>query len=207
MSFSNASFGQVLDDLCSRFIINVPLEELSSIERIYFQIEQALWFYDDFVREQRPGIFRKFQLNQFSLVIMNRCPLLHPYLATHDETYRQFINYKTQVPSCGAVIINKQLTKCVLVKGYQQGAGWGFPRGKINKDEPMEECAIRETFEETGFDVTRYLLPTEYLDRTMHGRPVRLYIAAGVDEKTAKFEIITRKEISDIQWFPLDQLP
>lgn len=40
----------------SRFIINVPVEELSSIERICFQIEQAYWYYEDFVREQNPNL-------------------------------------------------------------------------------------------------------------------------------------------------------
>jgi len=28
-----------------------------------------------------------------------------------------------------------------------------FPRGKINKDEKDLDCAIREVYEETGFDI------------------------------------------------------
>ena len=31
-----------------------------------------------------------------------------------------------------------------MVKGYQKGASWSFPRGKINKDEPEADCAARE---------------------------------------------------------------
>lgn len=31
-----------------------------------------------------------------------------------------------------------------MVKGYQKGASWSFPRGKINKDEPEADCAVRE---------------------------------------------------------------
>ena len=30
------------------------------------------------------------------------------------------------------------------------GKSWSFPRGKINKGESELDCAIRETFEETG---------------------------------------------------------
>lgn len=49
----------------SRFIINVPEAELSSVERICFQVEQAHWFYEDFVRELRPDL-PSFQLKSFS---------------------------------------------------------------------------------------------------------------------------------------------
>lgn len=38
----------ILDDLSSRFIINVPNEERSDFIRICFQIELAHWFYLDF---------------------------------------------------------------------------------------------------------------------------------------------------------------
>jgi len=46
----------VLDDLCSRFLINCPEEEYESLERICFQIEQAHWFYEDFYREKNPRL-------------------------------------------------------------------------------------------------------------------------------------------------------
>lgn len=38
----------ILDDLASRFIINVPDMELNNLIRICFQVEQAHWFYLDF---------------------------------------------------------------------------------------------------------------------------------------------------------------
>jgi hypothetical protein len=49
----------------SRFIINVPTAELSSVERICFQVEQAHWFYEDFIRELKPEL-PSFQLKTFS---------------------------------------------------------------------------------------------------------------------------------------------
>lgn len=42
----------------SRFVVNVPEDELRSFERICFQIEQAHWFYEDFFREQNPSLPR-----------------------------------------------------------------------------------------------------------------------------------------------------
>ena len=51
--------------LYSRFIINVPEAELASVERICFQVEQAHWFYEDFIREIKPDL-PSFQLKTFS---------------------------------------------------------------------------------------------------------------------------------------------
>jgi mRNA-decapping enzyme subunit 2 len=44
LNFRNWPIVTILDDLNSRFVINVPAEELSSIQRVCFQIEQAHWF-------------------------------------------------------------------------------------------------------------------------------------------------------------------
>ena len=49
----------------SRFIINVPEAEQQSPERICFQVEQAHWFYEDFVRLLQPSL-PSFQLKTFS---------------------------------------------------------------------------------------------------------------------------------------------
>ena len=36
------------------------------------------------------------------------------------------------------------MDKVLMVKGWNAKASWGFPKGKINKDEKESECAIRE---------------------------------------------------------------
>ncbi|KAK3592197.1 hypothetical protein CHS0354_001823 [Potamilus streckersoni] len=46
----------VLDDLCSRFVINIPDEEKQDLIRIFFQIEQAHWFYLDFYCADNPDL-------------------------------------------------------------------------------------------------------------------------------------------------------
>ncbi|KAI3484027.1 hypothetical protein L1887_53042 [Cichorium endivia] len=49
-AYKGLTFAETLEDLSSRFIVNLPSDELSSIERICFQVEQAHWFYEDFLR-------------------------------------------------------------------------------------------------------------------------------------------------------------
>ncbi|KAJ1503646.1 mRNA-decapping enzyme subunit 2 [Coelomomyces lativittatus] len=53
-TFKDMKLKEVIDDLAARFIINVPNAELASIERICFQIEQAHWYYQDFVQIENP---------------------------------------------------------------------------------------------------------------------------------------------------------
>ncbi|KAG2220991.1 hypothetical protein INT45_004610 [Circinella minor] len=179
---ANATFEEILDDLSSRFIINVPEAEQQSPERICFQVEQAHWFYEDF-----------------------HCPLMKQWAHQHERAYADFMQYRFRIPVCGAILLNENLDKCVLVKGWSSKSGWSFPRGKINQDEEFDHCAIREVFEETGFDTSKLIKDT-YLEATIREQSIRLYVICGVPEDT-EFRPQTRKEISQVEWFKLDELP
>jgi 8-oxo-dGTP pyrophosphatase MutT (NUDIX family) len=56
----------------------------------------------------------------------------------------------------------------VLVKSFGKRGCWGFPKGKINKDEQLQDCAIREVLEEISFDGTSRLRPEEYVEIQDH---------------------------------------
>ncbi|KAF9386430.1 mRNA-decapping enzyme subunit 2 [Podila verticillata] len=205
MEWTNVSFDYVLDDLSSRFILNLPEEELKSIERIFFQIEQAHWYYEDFIRERNPAL-PSFSLKKFSAKFFQHCPLLHEWSNEHEIAFATFMDYKVRVPVCGAIILNETMDKCILVKGWVAKSCWGFPKGKINKDEPDTLCAIREVWEETGFDISSRLTDEDYVELTKNDQRIRLYIIKGVPEDTV-FETQTRKEISKIEWHRLVDLP
>ncbi|KAF8394997.1 hypothetical protein HHK36_018936 [Tetracentron sinense] len=124
--------------------------------------------------------------------------------------------------------------QCLLVKGWKTGSCWGFPRGKRNKDEEDHTCAIRETaeltsftfkftpssyalvkfwktllfqvLEETGFDVSKLLKMDDFFEVTIGQQRVQLYIIAGVKDDTV-FAPQTKKEISEISWHRVDELP
>ncbi|KAJ2900904.1 mRNA-decapping enzyme subunit 2 [Coemansia aciculifera] len=203
--FEYATFAEVLDDLASRFIINVPEEELQEIARICFQIEQAHWFYDDFVRETNPSL-PSMTLKTFAARMFKHCPLLSQWAHNAEAAYQTFLDYKFKVPVCGAIILNEGLDKVLLVKGWSSRASWGFPRGKINKDEPEWLCAQREVIEETGFDVLPYLVEKHKIEIMQADQKIVLYIITGIPEDT-QFVPTTRKEISQISWHYLDDLP
>ncbi|KAJ2462282.1 mRNA-decapping enzyme subunit 2 [Coemansia sp. RSA 2322] len=203
--FEYATFAEVLDDLASRFIINVPEEELQEIERICFQIEQAHWFYEDFVREINPSL-PSMSLKTFAARMFKHCPLLSQWAHNAEVAYQTFLDYKFKVPVCGAIILNEGLDKVILVKGWSSRASWGFPRGKINKDEPEWLCAQREVIEETGFDILPFLVEKHKIEITQADQKIMLYIIPGIPEST-QFTPTTRKEISQISWHNIDDLP
>ena len=108
-------------------------------------------------------------------------------------------------------MLNETMDEVVLVKGWKKNANWSFPRGKINKDEKDLDCAIREVYEETGFDIHAAELvrsedDVKYIEVTMREQHMRLYVFRGVPMNT-NFEPRTRKEISKIQWYKLSELP
>ncbi|KAL9042657.1 MAG: hypothetical protein Q9180_000445 [Flavoplaca navasiana] len=200
-----------LDDLCVRFIINLPQEELESVERICFQVEEAQWYYEDFIRPLDPDL-PSLNLRNFCLRIFQHCPLLSEFSPYHHATaFEEFLAYKTRVPVRGAIMLNQAMDQVILVKGWKKGANWSFPRGKINKDESDLACAIREVYEETGYDVEAAGLvgpqaDMKYIDVAIQHQHIRLYVFPGVSMDT-QFEAKTRKEISKIDWWKLSDLP
>lgn len=201
-----------LDDLCVRFIVNLPNEELQSVERICFQIEEAQWFYEDFIRPLDPNNLPSMHLRKFSQLMFQHCPLFSAYSEElHQQAYEQFLAYKTRVPVRGAIMLNQDMTHAVLVKGWKKGAKWSFPRGKINKEETDLDCAVREVWEETGYDLqeANLVLPEEDMKKitvTMREQSMMLYVFRSVPMDTY-FEPRTRKEISKIDWYKLTDLP
>uniref|UniRef100_T1IWP2 mRNA-decapping enzyme 2 n=1 Tax=Strigamia maritima TaxID=126957 RepID=T1IWP2_STRMM len=144
----------ILDDLSSRFIINVPDEERKDLTRICFQIELAHWYYLDF------------------------------YCNKVESVLDEWKTYKMTVPTYGAILMDSSLEKVVLVQGYWAKSSWGFPKGKVNAEEEAHICAIREVLEETGFDMSKLINKDEYLEHSMNDQVIRLYIITGVPNDT-----------------------
>ncbi|KAK4963325.1 mRNA-decapping enzyme subunit 2 [Elasticomyces elasticus] len=210
------SLADHLDDLTVRFLLNLPSSELSSVPRLCFQVEEAQWFYEDFIRPAAAAAGKplpSLPLRQFCLQLFQHCPLLSGFTdAQHIAAYEEFLAYKVRVPVRGAILLDESMEKLVLVKGWKKGASWSFPRGKINKDEKDLDCAVREVYEETGYDVKEAgLFPDDegdakYIDVTMREQHMRLFVFRGVKEDTY-FEPQTRKEISKIAWYNIRDLP
>jgi len=110
------------------------------------------------------------------------------------------------VPTNGAIILDESMRNVLLVQGFWAKTSWGFPKGKVVEDESEAHCAQREVLEETGYDITEKLKDDQYLEIQINDQTIRLYIIPGVS-MNEKFEPRTRREIKDVKWFAIDELP
>uniref|UniRef100_A0A1B6I4Q5 m7GpppN-mRNA hydrolase n=1 Tax=Homalodisca liturata TaxID=320908 RepID=A0A1B6I4Q5_9HEMI len=197
----------VLNDLCSRFIINVPEEERKDLVRILFQVELAHWFYLDFYcTEANQTKLKSCGMKEFTIQIFQHIQALQQYVGQIDEVIAMWREYKQAVPTYGAILLDQDLSHVLLVQSYWAKSSWGFPKGKVNQEEEPHRCAAREVLEETGFDISSLINPNDFVESLVQEQLVRLYIISGIPQDT-KFEPKTRNEIKAVEWFPIADLP
>ncbi|KAJ1477765.1 hypothetical protein T484DRAFT_1749905 [Baffinella frigidus] len=212
---SSDNLGGALDDLAARFILNCPSEpdELQGNDEmmlLMFEVEKAWWFYIDLMMPADASL-PALPHRAFAARLFAHCSLLH-HVANVDAIFTEWQHYKRTIPTLGAAILSTNLDKVLLVRGFK-GSSWGWPKGKVNKDEPDAVCAARESytaqprppnqvFEEIGYDITPLLCEHSSIFVTTAGQKMKLYVIAGVDESTP-FETQTRGEIAEIRWHSL----
>lgn len=79
---------------------------------------------------------------------------------------------------------------------------WTFPKGKLEDDETLEECALREVHEETGLicRLGRFLGHTEYVDRKDRQKVVAYWMMTV--EKDEGFAV--NDEVDERRWLGVD---
>ena len=71
------------------------------------------------------------------------------------------------VTAAGGLVVRQKKGEIRLLLIYRRGA-WDLPKGKIDKGETIEACAVREVQEEVGIKELRILAPA---GTTVHGYP------------------------------------
>ncbi|CAF1603366.1 unnamed protein product [Rotaria sp. Silwood1] len=196
---------KVLDDLCSRFIINIPAEQREDLVRVLFAVELAHWFFIDFYCEDYNDL-HVCNIKEFAQQIFLHCPFLRDYVHNLDIILSRWRGYKLSVPTYGAVLLDPTYEHVLLVRGFYNRESWGFPKGKVQENESPLKCAIREVMEEVGFDMKDRAFDDQYLERDLNGQLIRLYIIKHVPLDT-KFAAKTKNEIKEMRWFRISDLP
>jgi mRNA-decapping enzyme subunit 2 len=172
------AFHEALEDVETRFILNLPPEELATPDRLFFQLEQAWWYYEDIICDDMkdhetepsntpkaapasyaaaaqtvapPDLPRFKKMQPFCRKLFEISPMLSPILEQFDELWGQFSKYRRKISTFGTILLNQDCTKVILCQDYNSKS-WTFPAGKVNQHENGIDAGARETYEETGFD-------------------------------------------------------
>lgn len=195
-----------MDDLCVRFIANLPQSESQSCERICIHVHEALYFWGDHVRRADRSL-PFLRAEEFFTEILRRCPQMCGISAQlRASAYTEYLTYRSQIPVRGAILLNPAMDKVLLVR---ESNSWSFPKGKINQGETDLEGAMREVNEETSYDLKNNgKTPLHHVDVLEHesGKHTRLYIFADVPEDF-HFKPRAQYEIQSVSWFPIADLP
>lgn len=181
---------EILDDISVRFILNAREFVLLYPEEYFFVLEEAHWFAVDI-----HGVTQ--QLPAFAAALLAH----NGIVVDVERDYAAFKTYKQSVSVYGAMIFDRGFNHCLLVQQMGSSTAITFPKGKKSKNETGIECAIRETYEEVGFDVTDKIVD---ISVTIFEK-ITLYFVFNVDLDT-KFHTNTRNEISRIFWFDLSKI-
>ena len=107
------------------------------------------------------------------------------------------------------IIFNIQKNKILLIKRspkYSEPNKWGPPGGFMSRDETLEQAAIRETREETGYKIQNVMLIriNDNPNRPKEDRQNVDFIFIGqAHEQESRHD----DEISAVSWFHIDKLP
>ena len=201
---------QVLEEIAVRFLINLPPHHLDSAEDLSVILTEAFWYFTDIyvdsnkINRKNSHIYSQssaalktnFVNGIFSLVPPLRSVDKHTVITTMNNLYKN-------IPVCGSLIFDETLTKIFV---QSSGKGYGIPKGKVAQNERKIDTALRETLEETGWDVSPYIHPNIYFS---DGGKATYFLVTGfpIQESNPllRGEISSSKWInfSDIQKYPI----
>ena len=112
----------------------------------------------------------------------------------------------TIVKKAGCVLVNLETKKIGLIYRQKQ-KDYSFPKGHLEAEETLEECAIRETEEETGRKCriipTKSLPILQYIDSKGDSTSSYYFLAKDMGPTKKIFDI---NLIHEIVWVPINKV-
>lgn len=118
---------------------------------------------------------------------------------------------RKRVVSCGCVVhridpITNEF-ELLLIKQFKDHDVWGIPKGRMNRGETLEQCAVRETREETGVAVELGLRLLDVdLQLKSKDKTVVSYLARQICNSEPRADD-PDSEVADVAWFKEGSLP
>ncbi|HSU27932.1 MAG TPA: NUDIX domain-containing protein [Chitinophagaceae bacterium] len=117
-----------------------------------------------------------------------------------------FKKFKLVIAAGGLVLNEKEEILLIFRRGF-----WDLPKGKMEKKEKPEDCAIREVKEETGLANVKLVKPLTVTWHTYHeGSHFILKESRWYTMKAAGNQVLypqTAEDIHEVKWVPPGNIP
>jgi len=137
---------------------NKPLflcNEVDSIIEPYVHHDDAV-FIDELDAHTVKSMIHEMQLEKVHAGVF-----YHPDL---EELRKAFYKKFTIIQAAGGLVRNEKKEILMILRRGK----WDLPKGKLNKGEKLEDCAVREVEEETGLQKVKLLSPLTITYHTYH---------------------------------------
>jgi len=218
--FGNSTHGNLLDFFSGHFDTNIGLKvEAESYGKIAEEIEiegKHILFVTDNINEAYAA-----QQSSWNVVIADRpgnhpLPDDHPFpVANHFSLLWQF-HEKYQIPKAIQRVPRVGIAICVVrnnkvLMGQRIGSHgkgeFAFPGGHLEFGEDPEECALRETLEETGLRLKNMSFAT-YVNDVAYGlHYITLIMQAELEDEKQEAKVMEPDKCAQWVWADWDSLP
>ena len=145
----------------------------------------------------------KTMIHEMQLPAVHAGIFFHPDL---EELKKAFFKKFTLVQAAGGLVLNEK-KEILLI--FRRGK-WDMPKGKLDKGEKLEDCAIREVEEETGLKKIELVSPLTITYHTYHeGTKFILKESHWYTMKVNGEQMLTpqtEEDILELRWVNADDL-
>ena len=128
------------------------------------------------------------------------------YHASLEELKKAFFKKFAFIQAAGGLVMNEKNEILII---FRRGK-WDLPKGKLDKGEKLEECAVREVEEETGLQNIKLISPLTITHHTYHeGARFILKESYWYNMKVSGEQKLipqTTEDIHEIKWVKADEL-